>query len=199
MPTATKKCTGCKERYATELETWYRSPNGCNFHDFACAANYANAKRKKAVKKEQGKKKREVSLMSKQITHHWTITCKVMQEYARLRDLHYNRPCIACGKHYMADKSPDANSPDGGHWKTKGAHKNLMFNLWNINYEHRFCNSFDSNHLANMRDNLIERHGLEKVLYLESNPPMPEQWRDKKYLARMRRIFKQRMKRYKSA
>ncbi|MFT6047292.1 MAG: hypothetical protein ACI9WC_003006, partial [Arenicella sp.] len=35
MATATRRCTGCKERFSQELETWRKAPVG-NFHDNQC-------------------------------------------------------------------------------------------------------------------------------------------------------------------
>lgn len=203
MANAKRKCPYCSEYNRVEDGLFDGGLNRvfCNEVHKREHADKGSLKQqeRRAIKFVEAAKKgkvHKVNLMDKPLGHHWAITKKVCQEYARKRDLHYNRPCIACNKHYLSSYSPRANMPTGGHWKSGGAHKNLQFNLNNINFEHSHCNSFDSDHLANMRDNLIDRVGLDKVLWLESNPPYNANWSDKAYLSRMRSILKKRIKRY---
>jgi len=199
-----KRCSWCRSKLDHDSENTRYSPVYV-YCSYQCQGDHAIAIRDKQIAKRkereaQGlppkKKKSPVKLEDKPLSHHWAITKVVMQKYAKLRDIYYNRPCISCNKHHRKTYITKGSMPTGGHYKGGGRHKNLQFNLWNINMEHLACNSFDSEHLTGMRENLIDRIGLERVLWLESNPPYNPDWSDKKYLARMRRIFNKRMKRY---
>ena len=199
-----KRCSKCRSKIDHDSDDTRYAPIYvyCNFE---CQYEHAIdirdrqvANKKKRV--EQGlpeKKKREsIPLKDKGLSHHWSITKQVMQKYAKLRDIYYNRPCISCGNHHLKSYVTRGSMPTGGHYKTGGAHKNLQFNLWNIHMEHLYCNSFDPEHLEGMRKNLIERIGQERLEWLESNPDYNSDWSDKDYLSRMRKIFNKRMKRY---
>lgn len=150
----------------------------------------------KFLESKRSKEKSELHFYAKSWMHHFSLTYEVMQRYARLRDLHYNRPCITCGKHHLKTYMRTGSKPTGGHYKGKKAHPEFALNLWNIHMEHNFCNSFDGDHIVQMEPNIRDRIGVKKFGYLNSHVPMNPNWRDKKYLARMRKIFKKRMKRY---
>ena len=197
MANSKRKCANCGKYFAQDLETWRKAPAGW-FHNLDCQVEKAIKLRDNARKRERARAKKDKpkKLDQKGLAHHWKLTSDVMQKYAKLRDLHYNRPCISCGKHHRSTYARNGNMPTGGHYKTKGANKALQFNLWNIHFEHLSCNSFDADHLVGMRENLLKRIGKDKLEFLESNPPMNPKWRDKNYLKRMRKIFNKRLKRY---
>ena len=82
--------------------------------------------------------------------------------------------CISCGEWQHIDVA------DCGHYR-QGTISELKFNEDNCSSECRNCNRHDDKHLIGYRINLIEKIGLEKVLWLESFTQSAEFKVDKQY------------------
>jgi hypothetical protein len=122
-------------------------------------ANKAHKARKLAVKP----RKKWVSEVSVQFNR-----------FIRARDARDNRPCISCGEYYS---EPFAGQLwDCGHYKSVGGFPELRWIELNAHRQHSRCNRGAAKSLRNDRTvqqkyriNLIERIGLNKVEWLESN------------------------------
>ena len=91
---------------------------------------------------------------------------KVFNAWIRERDK--DLPCISCGKWH--------DQWDAGHYVPVKGGSYLRFNEFNVWKEGKFCNGFDQFHLIGYRKNLINRIGLEKVEWLESNRHIVKKW-----------------------
>lgn len=165
MPTATRKCCGCKSRFDQGLDAWTKQPAGW-FHNFECLFEYANKKRErirnkriKAEKKENVRKKRE--FYDNDRRHQIKRTQAKVNAYIRARDK--DKDCISCSAKAGTFRLT------AGHYKTSGAHPELTFNEKNIHGQCWWnCNSNKSGNLVGFRLGLVARYGREYVEYLES-------------------------------
>ena len=168
MANSKGKCTGCKSRFPTEqLE---QLPAG-KFCAISCAIEYgiakadkARAKAKKAKDKEHNKRKR--SLKDNDRSFQLKKTQQLFNKYIRLRD--NDSPCISCGKHHMGQYH-------AGHYRSVGSAPELRFDSANCWKQCAPCNNHLSGNLVNYRINLIARHGVEIVDYLEG-PHKPKRY-----------------------
>lgn len=87
-------------------------------------------------------------------------------KYIRERDK--DLPCISCGRHHEGQYH-------AGHYKTRGAHKELALNELNCHKQCAPCNNHLSGNLVNYRVNLIEKIGLDRVEWLEG-PHEPKKY-----------------------
>lgn len=155
MPTLTRKCTGCKDRYLQVAPNWIHGPAGW-FHDYQCLIDYAD--------RQQRKKNRRNKIEFNRQDRSWWLkkTQAKVNEYIRLRDKH--QPCISCGAvNYRIT---------AGHYRSVGAAPELRFNEHNIHGQCWFnCNSNQSGNLIEYRKGLIERYGVDYVTALEAEHP----------------------------
>lgn len=79
--------------------------------------------------------------------------------------------CISCGQ-FLPTSSMNA-----GHYIPRGRATALRFNEDNVNGECESCNAFDKFHLIGYRKNLINKIGLEKVLWLEEHSHDLKKWK----------------------
>ena len=194
MTTATKKCTGCKNRFPVGLDTWSKN-NAGNFHMQDCLVSYILAK---AVKKREKIEKRQAidnrkELKKKKATlnnlsNEKKLTQTVINKYVRLRDKGLR--CISCNK-YEVDM---VGYWDSGHYLTVGAHSNIRFNVNNINSQCRDCNGFKGGNPEQHRAGILRRYGQKRLDWLDGYHPLKKYTYDD--LARMRKLANKRMKRY---
>ena len=157
MATATLKCTGCKERFKRDV--MIKLPAG-NFHSMDCAIEYANKKSKASQEKAEKAKHREDKQKIKSKTT-WFDQLQVLvnQYIVQVRDK--DEPCCTCGT--RANVKYDA-----GHYLTRGAHKELRFELTNI---HKQCSVKCNQHGSGMRlehqDFIRVKYGQEHLDWLE--------------------------------
>lgn len=71
--------------------------------------------------------------------------------------------CISCGK------TKPVSEMNAGHYVPVKMSSFLRLHPWNVNGECQSCNGFDEMHLLGYRERLIEKIGLENVLWLEEN------------------------------
>lgn len=95
-------------------------------------------KRAKSERAENRKKKLELKQSKK---NYWVEKIEsVLHPWIKLRDK--DEPCISCGKFADEIKQPPAGHPKfhAGHFRTKGAAKQLRFNPLNIHKQCFWCN-----------------------------------------------------------
>lgn len=152
--------------------------------DFLCAIAYTNQRAEKKAKAEKKVHRIEkIAFNNQDVRKRTNDLKKVVQEYARLRDI--NEPCISCRK-------PTAKQWDGGHYMNAKDNAAIRFNLWNIHKQCSWCNDINSSNAINYRPNLIEKIGLEKVEWLESQTQVCRYSAD--YLNRFIKIYRKRVR-----
>ena len=86
-------------------------------------------------------------------------------QFIRLRDK--DLPCISCQRHH-----PGQNH--AGHYLSIGANRELRFHEDNCHLQCSVCNNHFSGNQIRYRQNLIEKIGEEKVLWLEGPHQLPK-------------------------
>lgn len=162
MPTGTRKCCGCKERYSQKLDTWRSSPVG-QFHSSDCQIDYARAQVAKRQAKEARKKKSDFKKLKKEVIQdlRWweKKTQATFNKYIRLRD--FGKPCISC--------PTESYKITAGHYKTVGAHPELRYHPMNAHGQCWWnCNKNRSGNIVNARIGIMSRYGESVVDWLES-------------------------------
>jgi hypothetical protein len=117
----------------------------------------------------------------------WLAECQaIANRYARVRDA--KDGCISC------DKPAGWNGQwHGSHYKSVGAASAIRLNLWNIHKACSVCNHHLSGNIAAYKPRLIEKIGLEKVEWLESQTQLVKY--DIEYLKRYKKVIGKRLKR----
>jgi hypothetical protein len=110
----------------------------------------------------------------------------VANRYARLRDSHLG--CISCDK-----PASWTGQWHGSHFRSVGAASSIRLNLWNIHKACSVCNHHKSGNIAEYRPRLIEKIGIEKVEWLESQNQLTRY--SVEYLKRYKAIFSKKIKR----
>lgn len=142
-----KKCKVCKEKFTPVRPL----QSVCGFE---CAVKQATRSRENKEMKEY----REAKAKSKTRTQWLRETQIMVNKYIRLRDK--DLPCISCGRHHEGQYH-------AGHYLTTGAHPELRFNELNIHKQCAPCNNHLSGNIVKYRQNLINKIGLQQVLWLE--------------------------------
>ena len=181
-PPKLKKCRVCLDLFVPMLPlarvctpfcalTFARSVNGK-------AAKVAAVKDRKAdkAKREQQKKPSQLE----------TECRAVVQKIARIRDR--NDGCISC--HMPADYT---GMWHGSHFRPAGNNAAVQFNLWNIHKSCAQCNLFKSGNLSAYRPRLVEKIGIERVEWLESQNQTVKT--NVAYLLRFKKVMGKRLRR----
>jgi hypothetical protein len=117
----------------------------------------------------------------------WLAECQaIANRYARIRDA--KDGCISCDK--------PATWPGqwhGSHFRSVGAASAVRLNLWNIHKACSVCNHHLSGNVAEYRPRLVEKIGLAKVEWLESQNQLVRY--DIEYLKRYKKVIGKRLKR----
>ncbi len=171
-----KKCKSCGEVFQPER---YLQPC-CSI---SCAIALARAQKEKNIKKKRVEFKRVFLANDK--PHQKKLAQKAFNRFIRLRDK--NEPCISCQRHHNGRYH-------AGHFRTTGAAPQLRFNELNTNKQCSVCNLHLSGNLIAYRANLINKIGVEKVEWLESEHDVKKYTLDelisikKKYLKKCREM-----------
>lgn len=162
MSTATRKCTGCKDRFNQDLETWRKAPVGY-FHSNDCQISYAR-KAARAVTAKKSKARTVVlkrELLSNDRKHQAKVTQTVFNKYIRERDA--NQPCISC------ETEKQDIQYHAGHYLSVGARPEHRFNPLNCHKQCARCNNWLSGNVAQYRLAMVGMYGLEAVEALEAD------------------------------
>lgn len=161
-----KKCKQCEKLFQP-----LRQMQPCCSPE--CAVEYVKDKdnRKKVIEKAQKDDRRETKAKLRQLGRSDRSKAEkaaqaAFNKYIRERDK--DLPCISCGRHHEGQYH-------AGHYKTRGAHKELALNELNCHKQCAPCNNHLSGNLVNYRINLIEKIGLDKVEWLEG-PHEPKKY-----------------------
>ena len=154
-----------------------------------CALTFARSVNGKAAKvaaiKERKADKTKLQGMKK--PSQLETECRaVVQKIARIRDRHDG--CISC--HMPADYT---GMWQGSHFRPAGNNAAVQFHLWNIHKSCAQCNLFKSGNLSAYRPRLVEKIGIERVEWLESqNQPVKT---NVAYLLRFKKVMGKRLRR----
>ena len=127
---------------------------------YSCASAYTKQLRDKKEKKEWTARKKKVAEELKTNSDHRKELQILVNKFIRLRDK--DKGCISCGQSLNTKF-------DAGHFRSVGSCPELRFNEENIHGQCVYCNQHLHGNLIQYRKRLIDRIGLEKVYYLESN------------------------------
>lgn len=96
---------------------------------------------------------------------------KIFNAYIRQRDSQDGYfTCISCGRTLTTDQM------DAGHFAPVKGGSALRFDEYNVNGECKKCNGFDEFHLIGYRRGIIEKYGIEILIYLENNARNIKKW-----------------------
>lgn len=132
---------------------------------YLCALEHAKEK----AKTQQGKDKRKAIKQFKDsdIAVLKRLAQTLVNKYVRVRD--NLQPCISCGF------KGDSRQWHAGHYMPMGNNGSIRYHEDNIHKQCSICNNHLSGNLAMYRISLIEKIGLEKVEWLESEK-QPKKW-----------------------
>ncbi len=192
MLTATKppKCKHCKKRtdslheriHPDCVSPWLEA----NREKFRLRA----AAKRKADDRADYKRRKE---KAKTITELEQECCDIAQEIARIRDA--DDGCISChmGPNY-------GGQWHGSHFRSRAAAAAVQLHLWNIHKACAQCNLFKGGNIAAYRPRVIEKIGLDRVEWLESqNQIVKHTPAYREYLCRYKRVMGKRRNRMKKA
>lgn len=159
------KCCGCKKYFDKDT---LLPINGSNFHNIDCAVQYANNKGKKLFAKKEKKDHIEAKKRLKDNDRKFQIkkTQTIFNSYIRLRD--DTLPCVSCLRFHDGQYH-------AGHYRSVGANPELRFDPRNCHKQCAPCNDHLSGNLVNYRINLVAKHGVEFVDFLEG-PHKPKRY-----------------------
>ena len=96
---------------------------------------------------------------------------KIFNAYIRRRDSRDGYfTCISCLETKTVDQM------DAGHFAPVKGGSALRFDEYNVNGECKKCNGFDEFHLIGYRRGIIEKYGIEILIYLENNARNIKKW-----------------------
>ena len=170
MANSKRKCKSCGNSIRD-----YVVVNNSAFCSIEVAVKYGYENRNKGAKivhKEQ--KKKDAVRKKKLITRsQWfDKKQKLVNQYVR-EVKEADQPCCTCNQF--------KDSYDCGHYKAvgRGGADRRRFTLMNLHRQCRHCNSFNGGKPVEYRAYLIERYGIDKVLWLEDesqHPTLKEQF-----------------------
>lgn len=174
-----KKCKPCGRQF----EPFNPLQKSCSPR---CAIDLAVAQ--KAKKAAQVKAVKKKAFKDNDRPYQMALAQKAFNAFIRERDK--GQPCISCGT--TADVQYAA-----GHWKSRGSSPHLRFNQFNVNLQcNRYCNLGQSGNVGEYRIGLINKFGIKKVEWLESQN-VPVKWSIneiraiKQYYRKLLKVIKQ--------
>jgi len=169
-----KECRQCGSKFSP----WSSTQTVCSR---SCAAKFVKAH--KVAEKAKDRARKEAL---KNPTE-WEQECRaIVQKIARLRDRHDG--CISC--HMGANYGGQWN---GSHFRPAGNNSAVQFHLWNIHKACAQCNLFKGGNIAAYRPRLVEKIGVDRVEWLESQTQVVK--RDIAYLKRFKAVMGKRLRR----
>lgn len=161
-----------------------------------CIEGYAEAQEAKAKRKAEKQARMQARVERAEFKRRkddlkspteWEQECRaIVQKIARLRDR--DDGCISC--HMDANYGGQWH---GSHFRPAGYNSAVQFHLWNIHKACAQCNLFKGGNIGAYRPRLIEKIGLERVEWLESQTQVVR--RDVEYLKRFKKVMGKRLRR----
>jgi len=174
-----KTCKSCRE----EFQVLHPLQSVCGV---ACAVKLAREKQEKASQKARMAETKAAKERLKSRADYLKECQQVVNKYVRLRD--YFSGCISCNKPKEWQGQWHAS-----HFRSVGSSPHLRFNLWNIHKSCSVCNNYMSGNIMNYRIKLIQKIGVSRVEWLESENSLVTY--DIEYLKRLKAIFLKKCKR----
>ena len=186
MKSKNRRCAYCKKKVPTETA----KINGLKAF---CSTDHAIAwleTEKGAVTLEKARKARNKIAREKLKTpNDWRDEAQTaFNAWVRFRDR--DKGCISCG---AMPQNKLGGTMDAGHYRSRGSTpNNLRMHSWNVHAQCTRCNSQLSGNIVEYRKRLIERIGLEKFEWLESQyTPVV---RTLEYWQRLKKVFQKRLR-----
>ncbi len=168
-------CTVCKVPFERTYTTMQKT---CSPY---CAIQDAITKREKKEHREQEKqlksdrrelRARKVALKTKS---QWLADVQNNSFNPFIRERDKDEPCISCGRYdYEIKESFVGGKWDCGHYLSRGAYPELRFEEENAHKQCKSCNGGSGKYVKknmtvqkNYRINLIEKIGIDRVLWIE--------------------------------
>jgi len=185
IPFNPQRCPHCKKKMDA----------GLRIHP-ACIDDYAQAQAAKSAR-AQAKRALMAAKVDKALTlakresfktpsMHESECRTIVQKIARIRDR--DDGCISC--HMPANYS---GLWHGSHFRPAGNNAAVQFHLWNIHKSCAQCNLFKGGNLSAYRPRLVEKIGLDRVEWLESQNQAVKTNVD--YLIRFKAVMGKRLRR----
>lgn len=179
----TKTCEGCGKEFTPR-----------NSFQKVCFDRHCALKKLRRDKRREADELRERKEAIKPVSQ-WESECRaIVQKIARIRDR--NDGCISChmGSNY-------GGQWHGSHYRSVGACSSLQFNLWNIHKACAQCNMHKSGNREGYRPRLIEKIGLERVEWMDSQNGIMKRGGKLyiEYLKRFKYVMGKRLRRIASA
>lgn len=150
-----------------------------------CSIEYA----KEQTKKKQAKKLKEINKDVRERKQKLKTTSDYLKElqvvfnqWIRLRDK--GLVCISCQK--------TAKKENAGHYRSVGSCPSLRFDPLNVHLQCEYCNTYQHGNLIPYRQNLINKIGVDKVEWLETEHE-PKHY-SKPELIIMKEVYKEKIK-----
>jgi len=158
-----KKCHSCRGDFYPR-SAWQAY---CRIDERCLMAAYEAIKAKREAK--EAREHREKLAASKPLAHWHALTQRAVNALVQARDK--GKPCISCGTYKTVQW-------EAGHWLSRGAHKELAYDLANIHLQCHNCNVWQSGKQAAYRIGLLARIGVEEVERLEGPQPLAKHTRE---------------------
>ena len=159
------KCKGCGKKCERKGLIAICGRDEC----FRIVAKMAQEKARKAKEKKFKARTRELREKAKTRAEWFADLQKEVNAYVRYRDK--DEPCCTCG-------TRNDIKYDAGHYRSRGACKELRFELTNIHKQCSVrCNQHGSGMRAEYRDFIIRKYGADHLAWLDGpHPSLKEQF-----------------------
>lgn len=182
------RCKHCKAKF-TQEERGLRIHSGC-IDGFVAALQAKKRAKQEAEKRAKAKVERaEIRLRKDALKTIGELTeeCRrIVQKIARIRDRHDG--CISChvGPNY-------GGIWHGSHFRPAGNNAAVELHLWNIHKACEQCNYYKGGNISAYRPRLVEKIGVDRVEWLESQTQTVKRTRE--YLERFKKVMGKRLRR----
>lgn len=182
-----KRCKSCKEKF-----TPARPLQSCC--GISCAIAYANK-----LKAKESTQQRKLERAERKIKLNAIKTIPELIKEAQtafnafIRERDKNELCICCDKPYGTNHL--GGDFDCGHYRSRGAAGHLRFNEDNAFGQRKYCNTYLSGNVQGMREGMIKRIGIDRVIAVETNNET-HKW-TKQELIDIKNLYKNKLKQLK--
>ena len=156
-----KRCKSCKEKFTPARPL--QSCCGIN-----CAIAHANR-----LKAKESTQQRKLERAERKIKLNAIKTIPELIKEAQtafnafIRERDKSLLCICCDKPYGTNDL--GGDFDCGHYRSRGAAGHLRFNEDNAFGQRKYCNTYLSGNVQGMRQGMIKRIGIDRVMSVELN------------------------------
>lgn len=157
----TRKCKVCKTVFQKKTPLH-------SICSGACATKHLIAQNEKKKAKALTESKRETKLKLDAMKSINDLIKEAQTAFnAFIRERDKNELCICCDKTYGTNHL--GGDFDAGHYRSRGAAGHLRFNEDNCFGQRKYCNTYLSGNVQGMRQGMIKRIGIDRVVAIETN------------------------------